>query len=78
MVVEQVVSAASPVPISVAAEFVTTATSVAVPAGILQVGSSYAVGFTARVSPADRPTTAPWATGATEADATVWSGVFTP
>ncbi len=78
VVVEQVVSAASPVPISVAAEFVTTATSVAVPAGILQVGSSYAVGFTARVSSADRPTTAPWATGATEADATVWSGVFTP
>lgn len=60
------------------ATFVTTGTSVKVPAGLLQAGKAYVAILDTVSSPADRPSTAPYRRGLPWSQVTTVTEVFTP
>jgi hypothetical protein len=60
------------------ASFVTTGSSVKVPAGLLHAGRWYVAVLTTVSSPADRPSTAPYRRGLPWSEVTVVTEVFTP
>lgn len=60
------------------AELITTGTSVSVPAGLLAAGKTYVAQIVAREAPDDRPADAPYRIGASDGEAILWTGTFSP